>query len=79
MPGGAIAFEHKDADAERIDVARHFHPERLMRPVGVVPRDEVIEPGLLLQHIGGRRLRRFALQREVACAHVGRSVADALV
>ena len=36
-----------------------------MRPVLVVARDEVVEPGLLLQHVGGGRLRRFLLQREM--------------
>jgi hypothetical protein len=36
-----------------------------MWPVGVVARDEIVEPGLLLEHVGGRRFGRFALQREV--------------
>ena len=36
-----------------------------MRPVGVVARDDVIEPGLLLEDVGGRGLGRFALQGEV--------------
>ena len=35
-----------------------------MRSVRVVAREEVVEPGLLLEHVRGRRLGRFSLQRE---------------
>jgi hypothetical protein len=37
----------------------------LVRSVGVITREEVVEPGLLLEHIRGGRLRCFAFQREV--------------
>ena len=36
-----------------------------MRPLRVEAREEVVEPGLLLEHVRSRRLRRFSLQREV--------------
>jgi hypothetical protein len=36
-----------------------------MGAVRVVTREELVEPGLLLEHVGGRRFGRFALQREV--------------
>ena len=36
-----------------------------MWPVGVEAGEELVEPGLLLEHVGGRRFGRFALQGEV--------------
>jgi hypothetical protein len=38
---------------------------RLVRPVVVIALDEAIELGLLLQHVLGRWLSRFPLQRQM--------------
>ena len=59
-------------------VGGDFSSRAPMRAVRVEARDEIAEAGLLLEHVAGRRLRRFALQRENACPRGARCPADAL-
>src|SRR5262245_30586325 len=54
-----------NARGARVELCGDLHPQRLMGPVRVVARDEVVEAALLLQHVRGGGLRGFALQREV--------------
>ena len=48
-----------------VEIGGHFHVEGLMRAVLVNARDEGVEARLLLKHIGGGGLSRFAFQRQV--------------
>jgi len=49
----------------RVEIGGDFHGEGLVRPTAVVAVDEGIEPGLLLEHVGGGGLSRFGLQGEM--------------
>src|SRR5262249_1915899 len=58
-----------------------LHAQRLVRPAAVVPLEEGVEPGLLLEHVGGGGLGGFGLQGEmhafVAAVPVGMAGLDA--
>src|SRR5687767_13623880 len=48
-----------------VDLSRHLHPEPFMRSLAVVSGGEGIKAILLLKRVGGRRLRGFALERQM--------------
>ena len=54
-----------EAGRSRVEIGGDLHAQGLVRPTAIVSLDEGVEPGLLLEHVGGGRLGGFGLQGEV--------------
>ncbi len=61
VPGVFEAFGHGPRRA-RVEIGRRSLPERLLRALFIVVSAELVEAGLLLFGVGGRRLRGLFLQ-----------------
>jgi hypothetical protein len=58
---------HADVGARRTDreIRGHAHVQGLVRPLLIKQRQEVVEPRLLLERIGGGRRGRLAFERQM--------------
>src|SRR5262245_66467235 len=63
---GEVLKSPIDAGRSRVEIGGDLHAQRLVRPAAVVPLEEGVEPGLLLEPVGGGGLGGFGLSGGMA-------------